>query len=248
MTIRSFFIASLALVMIRAAVAEQPLTAPDYSRFSGKDAAGLNQSIQNALAPVYPYMADYIADRFELRNRAGVGIDIGGGSGDLVLELCKRTPDIYWINTDVNTFASEHLYRRVLERGCAHQVGSLFADANHLPFRDEYADIIVSRGSLQFWGSLRKGFAEIQRVLKPGGRAMIGRGFPENMPLSVAREVRENQGGRMPKYKPEELVEELETVMKQLKIKEYEITRPKLDQNELNYGVWVVFAKAPGQS
>ncbi|MCF7848217.1 MAG: methyltransferase domain-containing protein [Kiritimatiellales bacterium] len=245
MNCRNFFIAGMVLMLAGTAMAAQPMTAPDGDRFTQEDADHLNRAIQNALAPVYPYLAEHIADRFQLRKRSGVGIDIGGGSGDLVLELCRRTPDVYWINTDVNTFAAEELYRRALKQGCAHQIGSAFADAKLLPFRDEYADVIVSRGSLQFWGNLRKGFSEIHRVLKPGGQAMIGRGFPENMPLDVAKEVRKNQGGGMPKYKPEELVKQLKQVMKQLKIKEYEIIRPKLDQQEVSYGVWVVFSKTP---
>jgi len=245
MTIRTFLYTGLTLMLTCSAASAQKLSLPDYNRFTRADAIKLNEAVRKALKPVYPLLADYIVDRFQLRNRTGIGIDIGGGPGDLVLELCKRTPGFYWINTDVNTFSNEELYRRALKQDCAHQAGALFADAKYLPFRDDYADIIISRGSLQFWGNLKQGFAEIYRVLKPGGWAMIGRGFPENMPLHVAKQVRKNQGGRMPKYNPKELAEKLNRVMTQLKIKEFNVIRPRTDQKEVNYGVWVIFTKTP---
>ena len=227
----------------RSGLSEKALTVPAYEQFTEDDATKFDKSARSTLAPVYPYLAEYLADRFDLRDKKGIGIDIGGGSGDLVIELCKRTSNFFWINADINTFFAEHVSRRADKEKCTHRVGMVFADAQYLPFRDGYADIIVSRGSLQFWGDRKQAFADIYRVLKPGGSAFVGRGFPPNLPLEVARGVRKQQGKGMPSYKPEELAEELKTIMADLKITDYELLRPRMDQNEIGYGVWVVFSK-----
>ena len=61
-----------------------------------------------------------------------------------------------------------------------------------LPFEDNYAEIITSRGSFQFWKNKQLAFSEIYRVLKPGGVAFIGRGFSENLSIETARKIRQN--------------------------------------------------------
>jgi ubiquinone/menaquinone biosynthesis C-methylase UbiE len=46
-----------------------------------------------------------------------------------------------------------------------------------MPFPDNFADLIVSRGSVFFWEDKVGAFEEIYRVLKPNGRTYIGGGF-----------------------------------------------------------------------
>ena len=42
------------------------------------------------LQPVYGPLAEQIADDFDLADMKGMGIDLGSGPGDLIIELCKR--------------------------------------------------------------------------------------------------------------------------------------------------------------
>lgn len=220
---------------------------PSGEKFTKKAAEGFNTTSKskNGLAPVYPYLAEYIADKFHLEERKGIGIDIGGGTGDLSIALCKETKNFYWINTDINPNVTEHVYRAAMEKECSHRIGMVYADVHSLPFKDNYADFVMSRGSLQFWNNREKGFSEIYRVMKPGAYAMIGRGFSENMPIEVAKEIRANQGkGKgMPKYNVDDTAKELEDLMKKLGVKNYDILMPQKDQKRVSYGVWVVFSK-----
>ena len=82
------------------------------------------------------------------------------------------------------------------QAGVEHRINTLEADAHNLPLDDETADIVVSRGSFHIWKDKPKAFSEIYRVLKPGGVAYIGRGFSENLPADVARQIREQQKQR----------------------------------------------------
>ncbi|MBN2505668.1 MAG: class I SAM-dependent methyltransferase [Verrucomicrobia bacterium] len=241
--LRLSLVFALALPLGAALRASEPRVRPDHAAFSAAQAERMRHVAATALAPVYPFLADYIVDRFDLADRAGIGVDIGGGSGRLVVELCRRTPRYYWINTDLNTHHAAAFWRETLTNGCAHRVALLFADAQHLPFRDDYADLIVSRGSFPFWDDPQRGFAEVYRVLKPGGQALIGRGFPPNVPLDVARQIRRNQSKGEPKYDVRQSVEQLRRHMAHLRIDDHEIFRPRSDQAEVNYGVWVRFSK-----
>lgn len=210
---------------------------------SAKEAVSrFNATAKTVLAPAYPYLAEHITARFGLADKQGTGIDIGGGPGDLVLELARCSPGFFWINADINPNLSGYLYQAALDRGCTSQIGFVCADVHELPFRDNYADVVVSRGSLQQWRDREQAFAEICRVLKPGGRAFIGRGFSENLPLETAKQIRVKQGGG-PKYSPDDTARGLEEIMARLGIEGFRVIRPRTDQDQVNYGVWVVFQK-----
>jgi SAM-dependent methyltransferase len=222
-------LAVLLCARLAAAADGLPLTAPDYEQFTPAAAARMSEAARTNLSPVYPALAEYLVERFQLAHRAGVGVDVGGGPGSLTL--------------DATAF-----FARALTLDCAGRVGMIFADAHHLPFRSDYADFVVSRGSIPFWAEPKKALAEIYRVLKPGGQAFIGRGFSPNLPLDVARRVRENQGGGVPRYDVAETMEAWRRLMLELGIKDFEIIRPREDQREVNYGVWLRFSKPSTQA
>jgi ubiquinone/menaquinone biosynthesis C-methylase UbiE len=103
--------------------------------------------------------------------------------------------------------------------------------------------VITSRGSYPFWPDLQKGIAEIRRVLKPGGAAYIGRGFSKNLPLAIARSIREKQGKKM-NYDARAQAQTFEKIMRALGIERHKIVMPSVDAGlDVNYGVWLVFWK-----
>ncbi len=197
---------------------------------------------EGKLAPVYEPLAQYIVEEFQLSQTDGVGIDLGSGPGTLIVELAKRTR-LHWINADINPHFFPYFYRFVGQNNLDGRVSAMMADARDLPFRDDYADIIVSRGSYPFWGDIQKGFAEVYRVLKPGGIAFIGRGFSPNLPLETAEEIRSQQGASM-KYPFEKKAAELRTIMENLNITDYKILDPSITHDrKVNYGIWIEIHK-----
>jgi SAM-dependent methyltransferase len=212
------------------------------ARYTREDAQRMIQASEGRLAPVYGPLARQLVADLSLEGRSGVGIDLGSGPGTLILELCRRT-EMHWINADINPHFFPYFLRKAEECGCGGRVSAVQADAQALPFRDDYADVIVSRGSFWLWPDKVKAFGEIRRVLRPGGVAYIGRGFSENLPLEVAKTLREGRG-EGPQYDVAATAEELHAVMRALKIKDYRIIRPKLgNEAGVNYGVWVEFRK-----
>ncbi len=241
---RNLFLVIISVMFLGTALAEDIYKYPDYEKFSEKYPQRFKNTAQNVLAPAYPYLAEYLVDRYSLKDKSGIGIDIGGGSGNVVLELVKKTEKFYWISTDINTYFFEIICKNAAEQSLAHRLGIVFADAHCLPFKDNYADIVVSRGSFWIWKNKELAFSEIYRVLKPGGTAFIGRGFTDNMPLKVARQIREKQGKKSLNYDPDETAKELAAIMEKLGIENYKIHRPKSEQKEVSYGVWVEFSKS----
>jgi SAM-dependent methyltransferase len=207
------------------------------------DAERMIRAAEGGLAPVYAPLAEEILEKLDLANKEGVGIDLGSGPGTLIVELAKRTK-LHWIDADINPYFFPYFFEKAQAAGLGGRVSAIQADACALPFRDGFADVIVSRGSLQFWPDLAKGIAEIYRVLKPGGLAYLGRGLPERMPLEVAKALREGHG-QGPKYDPGKTEQQLREIVKALGIADYQVCRPRLNNPQgVNYGVWLQFRKA----
>ena len=224
--------------------AGKPQAADETVRVDGEGFTAMKESV---LAPVYGPLAEYLVERYDLSEKKGIGIDIGGGPGDLVIALAGLTERMYWINTDINREILPQVQARARAKGLESAIGSMFADVHNLPFQSDYADIIISRGSLQFWEYWNRSFSEIYRVLKPGGVAYIGRGFSENLPVETARNVRSAQklGKGMPTYDPDDYANRLGNLMKALGIRDYHIIRPRPDGgDDISYGVWVEFRKS----
>jgi len=171
--LKNFIIIALLtwLVFSNTSLAE-PLLAPDPETFTRDYADKFIKTANGALSPVYAPLAEQIVTEFRLADKQGIGIDLGSGPGNLILELCKRTQHMHWVNADINPYFFPYFFKTASETGFSHRISAIFADAQALPFRDDYAKIIVSRGSFHFWEDKKLAFSEIYRVLKPGGVAL----------------------------------------------------------------------------
>lgn len=130
--------------------------------------------VKGAFAPIYPVIAKQIANQCQITS--GKCIDVGCGSGPLAIMLSKITDlDIYAL--DASPKAITLLKEKIEKEGLSKRITPKLNDAESMPFDDEFADLIVSRGSMFFWNDITKVFKEIYRILKPNGMAYIGCGF-----------------------------------------------------------------------
>ncbi|MFA7148725.1 MAG: class I SAM-dependent methyltransferase, partial [Syntrophomonadaceae bacterium] len=82
-----------------------------------------------------------------------------------------------------------------------------------LPLADNFADFIISRGSIWFWEDKAKGLAEIYRVLKIGGTALIGGGFGRYVPDTMRARLSETRKNTLEKKGVKRLsLEEMEAL------------------------------------
>jgi demethylmenaquinone methyltransferase/2-methoxy-6-polyprenyl-1,4-benzoquinol methylase len=97
----------------------------------------------------------------------GVLLDLGSGTGDLVRESLKITPNSQAVAADFTEEMMQVGRSRYVE---SRKVDWLAADALHLPFPDETFDAVVSAFLLRNVADLNLALIEQYRVLKTGGR------------------------------------------------------------------------------
>ena len=103
----------------------------------------------------------------------GICIDIGCGGGHLEVELAKRS-DFTIKGLDIDPEAKPLFEKRIREAGLQDRVSFVLGDAQAMPFPADYADVMVSRGTLIFIPDIMKCLREVDRVLKPTGVAFLG--------------------------------------------------------------------------
>jgi ubiquinone/menaquinone biosynthesis C-methylase UbiE len=136
------------------------------------DAKAYHKLVESKLKRTYPATAERMLR--ECGNvRDGICIDIGCGTGRLDVELAKRS-NLQIIGLDINPEMRPYFEKHVREAGFGERIRFLEGDAQELPFPDDYADVIVSRGTIIFIPDLAKCLQEVARVLKPTGVAFLG--------------------------------------------------------------------------
>lgn len=99
-------------------------------------------------------------------------LDIAGGSGDLSRLFAKKagsTGEV--ILTDINASMLAVGRDRLIDDGVA--VPALQCDAEKLPFPDQHFDCVIVAFGLRNMTHKEKALAEMQRVLKVGGRLLV---------------------------------------------------------------------------
>lgn len=125
-----------------------------------------------------------LEDMFRLRGHMAVAdmplaelsgksvLEIGPGAGGHSALFAKYGARVTSIDiTEARARATQSKFRLMAERaaGC----GAMQGDAENLPFADDTFDIVYSNGVLHHTPDTEKAIAEVYRVLKPQGRAVI---------------------------------------------------------------------------
>lgn len=99
--------------------------------------------------------------------RGAVALDVGTGTGDLALELCRQGASAV-VGADFSRQMLDAARRKA--SATSSPVAWALADALRLPFADGTFDCVTNAFLLRNLADLRAGLAEMARVLKPGGR------------------------------------------------------------------------------
>jgi len=106
----------------------------------------------------------------------GIGIDVGCGTAVFAIELCRHSKlKIYAIEKEKVIYEVARM--NVEKEGLTDKIIPVLGDAHELPFDNDFADFIISRGSYHCWEDKAQVFKEIYRILKKEGLALIGGGF-----------------------------------------------------------------------
>lgn len=97
-------------------------------------------------------------------------LDVGCGDGVLACVMAARGAEVFGIDADPAMLAAAR--KRAADAGL--RVTFLDGRLEHLPFADQAFDLVVAVTVLCFVGDAAGGIRELSRVLKPGGRLVIG--------------------------------------------------------------------------
>lgn len=133
--------------------------ASDYDDWYKRPLGALVDRVEKE--PVYAY----------LEPKAGEHVlDVGCGTGNFSLELARLGVKVTGIDISEPMLAKARCKTVKADM----DIEFLKGDALKIPFRDNTFDKVVSVAALEFASDLKAALAECHRVLKPGGRMVIG--------------------------------------------------------------------------
>jgi len=100
-------------------------------------------------------------------------LDLCTGTGDLALELARRSPQARIAGLDFVLPMLERLAAKTRRAGLAARIHPLCGDGFHLPYRDAAFDAVTVAFGLRNLSPVEPAIDEVARVLRPGGRFVI---------------------------------------------------------------------------
>lgn len=101
-------------------------------------------------------------------------LDVAAGSGDLALKFAQRLGDTgHLVVTDINADMLNRGCARLVDAGFAGNVSYVRADAEQLPFRENYFDCISIGFGLRNVTRQQRALASMYHCLRPGGRVLV---------------------------------------------------------------------------
>ncbi|MBD3366307.1 methyltransferase domain-containing protein [candidate division WWE3 bacterium] len=149
-----------------------------YSSLNPKEKRQLDfKRLYKEQRPKWDETLVYLAAKFqELLPKDSIVLDLGCGRGNYVIDENRK--NIQWaVGLDV---AEEHTKGNI----CLDEI--FYGGAENLPFEDASFDVVVSLWVLEHLENPEKVFAEVTRVLKPGGYFLFAAPNKGYLPLRLA--------------------------------------------------------------
>ena len=99
-------------------------------------------------------------------------LDIATGTGDFAIESLKLSPEQV-IGVDISEGMLNVGREKMKKKGLDHIIDMQSGDSENLHFADNNFDAIIVAFGVRNFENLEKGLSEMNRVLKPGGKAVI---------------------------------------------------------------------------
>ena len=134
-------------------------------KFTGKDAEYYDQLLGPILFEPY---GRYLASQIDI---SGVesALEIAAGTGRVTRQIRKvLPPSVRFVATDISNDMLSIARHELNNNGINFKV----EDAQDLSFPDNSFDLVICQFGMMFLPDRNKGFSEIYRVLKPGGKFM----------------------------------------------------------------------------
>ncbi len=144
----------------------------DPSREGYQDEEASQAYDRTSTWPVFA-LERYLIVRSLIRRKkpSGLLVDAGCGPGFLAASIVKHFPGVQVVGVDINRYMVS--IAKANRSRFATDYGLVLADVSALPFASGSANIVVTSLSVHHWTDPHRAFAEIYRVLAPGGRLLV---------------------------------------------------------------------------
>ena len=146
----------------------------DYTDMAISQAQQFDKMVKENFMPAIVSTSKQIIDDYGVLE--GVCLEVGCGTAIFAIELCRRSNLKIYALEKVKAIY-EVACMNIENEGLTDRITPVLGDAHDLPFENEFADLIISRGSYHCWEDKVLVFKEIYRVLKKGGIGFVGGGF-----------------------------------------------------------------------
>jgi len=106
------------------------------------------------------------------KEKPKVILDVATGTGDFAIEALKLNPEKI-IGVDISEGMLDIGRKKMKANGYDSIIELMSGDSEKLPFEENKFDAVIVAFGVRNFENLEKGLAEILRVLKPGGRAVV---------------------------------------------------------------------------
>jgi ubiquinone/menaquinone biosynthesis C-methylase UbiE len=140
-------------------------SAEDAREYDAMDHAAVNAAFVGDLAD-----ALYVSrDTEALRSGALTILDLGAGTAQIPIAICRELPDVRIVAVDAAASMLALARENIAATGLVHRIELALADAKSLPFPSQSFDAVVSNSIVHHIAEPAQVVAEMVRVAAPGG-------------------------------------------------------------------------------
>ena len=122
---------------------------------------------------LYNSILQKIASSELIKNIKGSILDIGTGPAYLTIYIARNNANCNIAGLDISPDMTKIAYSNVEKFNLMDRISLKIANAENIPFPDNFFNFVISTGSFHHWKNPIKVFNEIYRVLKPNCTAWI---------------------------------------------------------------------------
>lgn len=146
---------------------QKQLTLQQFPKSSKYDIEWLND---NEMGPCSAWLSEFLLENMEISQGMRI-LDLGCGKAVSSIFIAKEYEAEVWA-TDLWISATDN-YARIIETDLTDKVYPIHADANDLPFAENFFDAIVSLDAYHYFGTDEVFLNSLLKYLKPGGQIGI---------------------------------------------------------------------------